>query len=231
MELDWIWKAALIVLVGTVLLRVAGRKSISQMTLAQTVLMIAIGSLLIQPIATENVWVTFGVGAMLVLTLVLLEFGQLKFDFIEKLITGKSVILIEDGMIRKSNLAKLRLTVDQLEMQLRQKNVTKMSDVKWATLEPNGQLGYTLKDSAQPATKQDHQKLIQEIETLKVLINTRLPHTMLILHNQNANPYDQTKQPAPFVNPNPTSSAPNENDFFEEVNNKSHTNPPPKDLQ
>jgi uncharacterized membrane protein YcaP (DUF421 family) len=33
--LEWILKSALIVLAGTVLLRIAGRKSISQMTLAQ----------------------------------------------------------------------------------------------------------------------------------------------------------------------------------------------------
>ena len=46
MDLDWIWKAVLIVLSGTLLLRIAGRKSISQMTLAQTVIMIGIGSLL-----------------------------------------------------------------------------------------------------------------------------------------------------------------------------------------
>src|SRR5699024_1130542 len=92
MEFDWIWKAILIIIVGTFLLRIAGRKSISQMTLAQTVLMIGIGSLLIQPVSGENIWVTFGVGAILVITLFVMEYTQLKFDGIEKIITGKAII-------------------------------------------------------------------------------------------------------------------------------------------
>jgi hypothetical protein len=38
MEWDLIWKAVLVVLAGTFLLRIAGRKTISQMTLADQVL-------------------------------------------------------------------------------------------------------------------------------------------------------------------------------------------------
>ncbi|MEH7081408.1 YetF domain-containing protein [Neobacillus drentensis] len=30
-----------------------------------------------------------------------------------------------------------------------------LSDVKWATLEPNGQLGFELKHEAQPVTKKE----------------------------------------------------------------------------
>ncbi|SER21889.1 hypothetical protein [Piscibacillus halophilus] len=62
MSLDLLWKAVLIVLVGTMLLRIAGRKTISQMTLAETVIMIAIGSLLIQPVSGNNLGVTFIIG-------------------------------------------------------------------------------------------------------------------------------------------------------------------------
>jgi len=45
--MDFIWKAVVIVLIGTLLLRIAGRKTISEMTLAETVLMISIGTLII----------------------------------------------------------------------------------------------------------------------------------------------------------------------------------------
>lgn len=36
-----------------------------------------------------------------------------------------------------------------LEMKLRQNHIAVISDVKWATLEPNGQVGYELKEEAQ----------------------------------------------------------------------------------
>jgi uncharacterized membrane protein YcaP (DUF421 family) len=95
MDLGLIWKAIIIVLGGTALLRIAGRKSISQMTMAQTVIMIGIGSLLIQPVAGENIWTTLGVGAVLVTTLFLMELAKVKSDAMEKIITGKSKILIK----------------------------------------------------------------------------------------------------------------------------------------
>ncbi len=205
MDLDWIWKAILIILFGTLLLRIAGRKSISQMTLAQTVIMIGIGSLLIQPVAGKNIWTTFLVGTILVLTLVVMEFIQLKFNPAEKLITGKSKIVIENGTLKESNLKKMRLTVDQLEMKLRQQNVTAIEDVKWATLEPNGQVGFMLKNEAQPVTKKEFQQLKQDIGDLKRMLN---PNAAI---NQPQAQGNQTK------------------DLFSEVeNNTSHS---PKHLQ
>lgn len=174
MDFDWIWKPILIVIGGTLLLRIAGRKSISQMTLAQTVIMIGIGSLLIQPVSGKNVWQTLAVGGILVFTLILMEYAQMKSNKIEKFITGKSKILIDNGTLNEKNLKKLRLTVDQLEMNLRQQNVSKISDVQWATLEPNGQVGFMLKEEAQPATKRDLQLLQQEINRVTLLINSHL---------------------------------------------------------
>ena len=171
MDLNWIWKAILITVIGTFLLRIAGRKSISQMTLAQVVIMIGIGSLLIQPLAGKSIWVTFGVGITLVVTLVLMEYLQLKSDIFEKLITGKSKVLIENGKLNEKTLKKLRFTIDQLEMKLRQNSISSISDVKWATLEPNGQLGFELTEQSKPITKKEWNLLYQEIQLIKIMID------------------------------------------------------------
>lgn len=175
MDLNWIWKAVLIVLAGTFLLRFAGRKSISQMTLAQTVIMVGIGSLLVQPIAGRNIWLTIGVGAILIITLIAMEYAQIKSDKIETFITGKSKVIIENGQLNEKNLRKMRLTVDQLEMKLRQSNVTKISDIKWATLEANGQVGYTLMEDSQPMTKKEYKQLMTEVQKLQNTLNGFLP--------------------------------------------------------
>ncbi|GEL76968.1 DUF421 domain-containing protein [Tenuibacillus multivorans] len=203
MEWDFIWKAILIVLGGTILLRIAGRKTISQMTLAETVLMIAIGSLLIQPISGRNIWMTLFVGGILVATLIVLEYVQLKSDGAETLITGKSKVLIENGTINEKNLAKVRMTVDQLEMNLRQKNVTNISDVQYATIEPNGQIGYTLKEDAQPVTKKEFQQLLQDMSANQ---------TQLAQLNQQL-------------------SKINQDNMFTEVSQNEHAQNPPEHLQ
>ncbi|MCA1035137.1 DUF421 domain-containing protein [Bacillus infantis] len=205
MDLNWIWKSILIVLAGTLLLRIAGRKSISQMTLAQTVIMIGIGSLLIQPLAGKNIWTTITVGAILVVTLVVMELLQVKFDKIEKFITGRAKVLINNGNLDEKGLKKVRLTVDQLEMKLRQNNVSSLNDVKWATLEPNGQIGFELKEDAKPALKKDLQMLQQQMNQMIMLLKgSTVPMP----------PNDLSKQ-----------------DLFAEVARKSHTTEPPEQLQ
>ncbi|PGT84452.1 MULTISPECIES: DUF421 domain-containing protein [Bacillaceae] len=213
MEWDFIWKAILIVLVGTVLLRVAGRKTISQMTLAETVLMVGIGSLLIQPVAGKNVWTTFLIGGILVGTLLVMELLQMKSDKFEKAITGKAKIIIDNGNLNEQNLKKLRLSVDQLEMMLRQNSISKISDVKWATLEPNGQLGYELKQEAQPVTKKDFDDFKQTIVNL-IPSNAQLTHINEILSLMNNNTKPESKE-----------------DIFAEVKHKRHKEAPPKHLQ
>lgn len=203
MELDWIWKTILIVIIGTFLLRIAGRKSISQMTIAETIIMISIGTVLVQPVSNKNIWITFGVGAILILTLIVMEYAQIKGDGFEKLITGKSKVIIENGRLNEKNLMKLRLTVDQLEMKLRQKNVTKISDVQWATLEQNGQVGYVLKDEKQPVTKKEFEQLTLQLQG--------------ILNQVQA--INQTNQPLP-----------NQQTIFSEVSGEGHEDTPPERL-
>ncbi|MBZ5753279.1 DUF421 domain-containing protein [Metabacillus rhizolycopersici] len=213
MEWENIWKAILIVIAGTVLLRIAGRKTISQMTLAETVIMIAIGTLLIQPVAGKDIWTTFLIGGVLVGTLLVMEFIQIKSDTFEKMITGKAKVVISNGTLNEKNLRKLRLSVDQLEMKLRQNSVSKISDVKWATLEPNGQVGIELKKDAQPVTKKDFEDFKQTMINL-IPSNSQLTHINEILNLINKQ-YEVESQ----------------EDIFAEVQNKAHKKAPPKHLQ
>ncbi|MFZ3589881.1 DUF421 domain-containing protein [Bacillus sp. DJP31] len=222
MDWDFVWKAIVIVLVGTFLLRIAGRKTISQMTISETVILIAIGSLMIQPVSGKDLGTTFLVAGVLVVTLVLLQFLQMKSDGFEKLITGKAKIVIENGILNEKNLKKIRLSVDQLEMNLRQKNVTKISDVQYATLEPNGQIGFTLKKESQPVTQKEFQKISDDIQQLQLTLNN-----FALSYSQ---PVTLPKQLEDQSNPQLKQSTSQE-DIFAEVLHKSHKDTPPKHLQ
>lgn len=213
MDWDLLWKAIIIVIGGTILLRFAGRKSISQMTLAQTVIMIGIGSLLIQPIAGENIWSTLLVGLFLVLTLIVMEYIQIKGDFFENILTEKAKVLVENGVIQEKNLKKIRLTVDQLEMNLRQQSVQRIEDVQWATLEANGRVAMVLKEDAQPVTKKEFKQLSRMLE--QVLSQQDLlakTEQSLPLNNESIPPAEQET-------------------LFTEVHRNAHKNKPPKHLQ
>ncbi|MEZ2715136.1 DUF421 domain-containing protein [Niallia circulans] len=155
MELSFIWKSAVLIITGILLLRISGRKSISQMTLAQTIIMISLGTIIVQPIVEKSVIKAIGGAVVFIISILILEVLQLKVNGIEKFITGKAKVIIEKGQIDYQTLKKIRMTVDQLEMRIRTKGISNINDIQTATIEPNGQLGYELKDEAKPLTIRD----------------------------------------------------------------------------
>lgn len=167
MELVLIFKAVVVFIGGTLVLKLGGRKSISQMTIAQTVVMIGMGELMVQPLVDKSLARTFISAFMLVFSMVFIEYLELKFDLIEKLFSGKSVMVIENGQLKIENMKKLRLTVDRLETRLRQIGVSSIADVKYATIEVSGQIGYELKEDKKPLTKGELMDLIAAIPQFK----------------------------------------------------------------
>lgn len=161
--MDFIWKALLLVLGGMILLRFSGRKSIAQMTISQTVVMISIGSIIVSPIANDSPWKALGAAAIFISVLYMVEILNIKFNFIEKISVGQSVLLMENGEFIESNMKKLRVTVDQVEMHLRQQGINKFEDVKTITMETNGEIGYELQSHAKPVTMGDLEKLLPKL--------------------------------------------------------------------
>lgn len=72
-----------------------------------------------------------------------------------KLLEGQPTIVVHNGKILEENMAKLRYNVDDLLMQLRNKNAFNLHDVEFAVLEPNGQLSVLLKSQKRPITPED----------------------------------------------------------------------------
>ncbi|MBT2284283.1 DUF421 domain-containing protein [Paenibacillus polymyxa] len=159
--MDWIWKSVLLVLIGMLLLRIAGRKSISQMSVATTVIMISIGTTIVQPIANHELGKAIGSASVFIVTLLVVEQLQLKFNIFERLMSGSSKIVVEDGKVIIPNLKRMRYTMDQLEMHMRQNGITSVDDLETATVEPNGQLGYVLKRHARPVTVGDLEEILR----------------------------------------------------------------------
>ncbi|WP_164908545.1 DUF421 domain-containing protein [Halobacillus litoralis] len=202
MDFHFLWKASVVVIGGVLILRLAGRKSISQLTVAQTVMMIAVGSLIIQPVGDRNIWITMVITFLMVITLLFIEYIALKYNALETFIYGKSLLVVENGQVNENNLKKLRLTVDMLEVRMRQQKIQNFADIQWATIEPNGQLGYMLKSDKQYATKED-------IEMLKSLIEANQSHS------QNITPQTQTSMA---------------DNIFTEVKDRKHKEKPKENL-
>lgn len=199
MVYNWIWETVVIFFIGKFILRIGGRKSISQMTITQTIVMVGIGSLLIQPIAERNIWSTLLIALIFTLLMVISEYLEVKYDLFESFFSGKAVIVIENGKPILNNLRKLRLTVDRLETRLRQNGISSFDDIKTATIEVSGQLGYDLKDEKKPLTKGDFITIMSEIANIKQLMeglkNTQVNQSGNIFSEINSKKNERNNEP------------------------------------
>lgn len=190
-DLHWIWQTVLIFYVGRFVLRIAGRKSISQMTITQVVVMVGIGSLLIQPVSGKGLTRTFAIALVIIILMILTEYIEMKFDIMETISTGKAKIVIENGEVNIRNLRKLRMSVDRLETRLRQSGISSIEDVKYATIEVSGQLGYELNENKKPITKEDYHLLMNEILQVKKALG--IYSTSQSFENQGSNLFAEVK--------------------------------------
>lgn len=170
MGITLVLKVVSTIIYGSLLLRLAGRKSIAQMTIAQTVVMLAIGTVLIEPLVGSELLNTFFVIAVTVGTLIAIEYSEIRCTFLKKIFTGEPVLLIENGHIKLKNLKRVRMTVQQLEMELRKSSIASPSEVRYATIEPNGQFGFILKEEFQAMTKQEYREIIKRLDAIEVAL-------------------------------------------------------------
>lgn len=188
------WKTIITIIFGSLLLRLAGRKSLSQMTIAQTIVMLAVGTVLIEPLVGAELANTYIVVAVAVITLIVIEYAEIVLPPLKKLFTGEPVVIIQDGQINRNNLKHVRMTIQQLEMELRQASIATASEVKWATLEPNGQFGYILKDELAPVTKQEFQTLLDRLNLIEQHLTAVDGFVPLTLNRANIKQDEQIKQ-------------------------------------
>jgi uncharacterized membrane protein YcaP (DUF421 family) len=148
-------EAFLVTFLIMIVLEFAGRKSISQFTMIQTVVIIAIGETIFLPITEDNFGIikTLTIAITLILFMIMMEWLEIKFNFVERLFTKKAVVVVYDGKLNYEALRKNRLSVDQLEIKLRSLGISNYEEMKSITLETNGHLGFEYKDMYKPLTK------------------------------------------------------------------------------
>jgi uncharacterized membrane protein YcaP (DUF421 family) len=163
--------AIIMIIVGFVAMRLAGRKSISQLTIAQTVIMIAVGSTLVEPVKSANLIITTTSIFVFIIVLIILEWISFYYEGFEKWFVGKEKIIIKDGEVIRKNLKDLRMTRDILEMSLRLQGISDYSHIEIATLETNGHVAVKFKEEYERVTKKDISEVYEKLEKIEKLLN------------------------------------------------------------
>jgi len=95
---------------------------------------------------------------------------MMKWSGFRSLVCGKPVIVIKDGKILQSAMKKLRLTTEDLSVQLRQQGIFSIEDVQYCIVETNGEVSVLEKpDKRQPSAEDFGLKIKDnKIETVVV---------------------------------------------------------------
>lgn len=138
------------------LARIIGKKLLSQMTFFDFVVGIIIGTIGGAFVTTEvkGYYVLIS-PVILTFAVVILGFISLKSVPARKLLEGEPVVMVQNGKIFEKNMRNVRYHIDDLMMQLRNKDVFDLGDVEFAILEPNGHLSVLKKSQKVPVTPED----------------------------------------------------------------------------
>ncbi|MEN6461503.1 MAG: DUF421 domain-containing protein [Syntrophomonas sp.] len=137
--------------------RILGKQQMSQMTFYDYVTGITFGSIAaaitVEP--NDKLWLLVWALTIFALLDYLSGFITEKSRPLRKLIEGEPTILVHNGKIMEHNMAKIRYNMENLMMQLREKDVFDISDVEFAIAETDGILTVLKKSQKRPATPQD----------------------------------------------------------------------------
>ena len=150
-------RTAILYVFITLGIRLMGKRQIGDMQPNELVITLLISEIAAIPLQDSTQPLLFGIIAIFVL--IILEIAvsvlSMKNIFIRKLLNGKSIVIIKDGVIDQQAMSDVRMTVVDLIELLRGQNVFDISTVAFAVLEVNGELSVLLKSKEQPATLKD----------------------------------------------------------------------------
>ncbi len=140
-----------------VLTRLMGKQQVQQLNFFEYVTGITIGSIAASLTTDLHVNAAVHWVGLITWTLWTLVLGVITVHSrpMSKLIHGEPTVVIHNGKILERNLERMNYTLDDLRMQLRQKNAFNIADVEFALLEPDGGLSVLLKSQLQPVTPAD----------------------------------------------------------------------------
>lgn len=132
-------------------LRISGRRGIRQLSLFELLIILTLGSAAGDVTFYEDVPLlpVAAVFSFLLLFYRLTTFVLEKIPFLARLVEGAPITMIKDGAYELGAIDKVNLTSDEILMELRQRGVEHLGQVRLGIMEPDGDLSLYFFDDEQ----------------------------------------------------------------------------------
>ncbi len=147
-------RTAIMYVFVTIGIRVMGKRQIGDMQPNELVVTLLISEIAAIPLQDTTQPLLNGVVAIFTLVIIeiVISLFCLKFIRFRRLMNGRSIVIIKNGVIDEKAMRKVRMTVIDLVELLRDRDVFDLGTVAYAVLEVNGSLSVMLKPEEQPLT-------------------------------------------------------------------------------
>ena len=134
-----------------VLLRLAGKRELGQMTPFDLVVILVIANAVQNAMTGGDNSLTGGIIAASTLTIVNIAVGRWggRVPFFRRLVAAEPTLILRDGKPLQEALDRERIAVEELEMAARQHGIASLADVTAAVLEEDGSISIIPKEGTQ----------------------------------------------------------------------------------
>ena len=138
-------------------IKMLGKKQISQLNIFDYVIGISLGNLAAEMTINSDISIINGLVAMIIYgsCSLFVSFITNKSILARRFISGVPVVLIEHGKISKEQLKKVKIDVNDLLQDAREDGIFDISKVDYAIMEVSGKVTFLLKSEEEPVTAKD----------------------------------------------------------------------------
>ena len=137
--------------------RLMGKRQLSDLQPSELVVTLLIADLASLPMENTEKPMLSGIVPTLILVAceIAVSVFMMKNSFFRRLICGNPVMVIEDGKILRDKMSSLRITTEDLCVQLRQQGIFSLEDVEYCIVETNGKLSVLQKPQKRTPSAED----------------------------------------------------------------------------
>jgi uncharacterized membrane protein YcaP (DUF421 family) len=138
-------------------MRTMGKRTIGEMNPTELVVSIMISDLASVPMQSKSTPLFDGIVPIFTLTFLELVFAFLimKSRYVRRVLVGHSCKVVKNGALLENEMARLRVTIDDLEEQARIAGFASLAEVSEIIVETNGQVSIIPKEENRPVTLSD----------------------------------------------------------------------------
>ncbi|OEF96339.1 DUF421 domain-containing protein [Desulfuribacillus alkaliarsenatis] len=168
-----------------IIMRVMGKREVAKLSIFDLVVFIMIAELAavgIEDTDKQLLGIIIPI-TMVMLLQMLLSYISMKKENVRNLIDGEPSLIIQNGKINDAEMKKQRYDVNDLIMQLHEKQIKNVAEVEYAILEPSGKLTVFPKETSSGSGQNEQVRVIRSKQD--DMLNMEIGDMMSLLKDSN----------------------------------------------